>query len=149
MNGTAHLPSGIADQSAGNLLEVAADTLPYAESALAICEFKGCPGIDADIPTAVAHTREAAQGGSFDAIIQLGPQLQASQMDPDEVTAWNLAGAMLSQQGCSYGGLTVQWMTSATGTLTSNTTSDKARALAEKYWHDYGAQMMANIGCGS
>jgi len=149
MNGTAHLPAGIADQSAGNLLEVAADTLPYAESALAVCEFKGCPGIDTDIPAAVAHAREAAQRGSFDAIIQIGPQLQASQMDPDEVTAWTLAGAMLSQQGCSYNGLTVQWMTSATGTLTSGASSDKAKALAEKYWHDFGAQMMANIGCGS
>jgi hypothetical protein len=68
-------------------------------------------------------------------------------MDPDEVTAWNLAGAMLSQQGCSYGGLTVQGMASATSTLTSNSISDKARSLAEQYWQEYGAQMMANIGC--
>jgi hypothetical protein len=149
MNGTAHLPAGIADHNAGNLLKVAADSLPNAESLLAVCEFKGCPGIDADIPSAVAHAREAAQRGSFGAIIQIGPQLQSSQMDPDEVTAWNLAGAMLSQRGCSYGGLTVQWMTSATSTLTSNGTSDNAKALAEQYWQDFGAQMMANIGCTS
>jgi hypothetical protein len=148
MNGTAHLPAGLAaDDNAANLLKVAADSLPYAESALAVCEFKGCPGIEADIPSAVAHTREAAQRGSFDAIIQIGPQLQTGLMDPDDVTAWNLAGAMLSQQGCSYGGLTVQWMTSATSALTSNSISDKAKALADQYWRNYGAQMMANIGC--
>jgi hypothetical protein len=147
MNGTAHLPASIADNNAGNLLKVAADSLPNAESLLAVCEFKGCPGIEADVPSAVAHAREAAQKGRFDAIIQIGPQLQASQMDPDEVTAWNLARAMLSQQGCSYGGLSVQWMASATSTLTSNDTSDKARSLAEQYWQAYGAQMMASIGC--
>jgi len=149
MNGTAHLPAGIADDNTGNLLKVAADSLPNAESVLAVCEFKGCPGIEADIPSAVAHAREAAQKGRFDAMIQIGPQLQANQMDPDEVTAWNLAGAMLSQQGCSYSGLTVQWMTSATSTLTSNDASDKARSLAEQYWRDYGAQMMSSIGCVS
>src|SRR5580698_10756966 len=148
MNGTAHLPAGLAaDDNAANLLKVAADSLPNAESTLAVCEFKGCPGIAADIPSAVAHAREAAQRGSFDAIMQIGPQLQADLMDPDEVTAWNLAGAMLSQQGCSYGGLTVQWMTSATSALTSNSISDKAKALADQYWRNYGAQMMANIGC--
>jgi hypothetical protein len=147
MNGTAHFPAGIADDNAGNLLKVAADSLPNAESVLAVCEFKGCPGIETDIPSAVAHAREAAQKGRFDAIIQIGPQLQAGQMDPDEVTAWNLAGAMLSQQGCSYGGLTVQGIASATSTLTSNDTSDKAKALANQYWRDYGSQMMASIGC--
>ena len=148
MNGTAHLPAAIADDDAGNLLKVAADSLPHAESLLAICEFKGCPGIETDIPSAVAHAREAAQQGSFDAVFQIGPQLQANQMDPDEVTAWNLVGAMLSQQGCSYGGLAVQWMASATSTLTSNSVSDKAKALANQYWQEFGAQMMANIGCG-
>jgi hypothetical protein len=147
MNGTAHLPAGIADDNAGNLLKVAADSLPNAESLLAVCEFKGCPGIESDVPSAIVHARDAAQRGSFGAIIQIGLQLQASQMDPDEVTAWNLAGAMLSQQGCSYGGLTVQWMASATSTLKSNDTSDKARSLAEQYWQEYGAQMMASIGC--
>ena len=148
MNGTAHLPAAIADDDAGNLLKVAADSLPHAETLLAVCEFKGCPGIETDIPSAVAHAREAAQQGSFDAVFQIGPQLQANQMDPDEVTAWNLVGAMLSQQGCSYGGLAVQWMASATSALTSNSVSDKAKALANQYWQQFGAQMMANIGCG-
>jgi hypothetical protein len=150
MNGTTQLPAGLAaDVNAANLLKVAADSLPNAESALAICEFKGCAGIEADIPSAVTHTRDAAQRGSFDAIIQIGPQLQASQMDPDEVSAWNLAGAMLSQQGCTYGGLSVQWMGSATSTLASSSISDRAKALANQYWQEFGTQMMANIGCGS
>ncbi|HSZ08112.1 MAG TPA: hypothetical protein VK794_06235 [Steroidobacteraceae bacterium] len=146
MNGTAHLPAAIADDGAGNLLKVAADSLPNAESLLAVCEFKGCPGIEPDIPSAVLHAREAAQKGSFDAITQIGPQ-PASQLDPDEVAAWNLARAMLSQQGCSYGELSVQWVVSATSILTSSSASDKAKALAEQYWQEYGAQMMANIGC--
>jgi uncharacterized membrane protein len=149
MNGTAHLPAAIADNNAGNLLQVAADSLPHAESILAVCEFRGCPGIGEDVPSAVAHARDAAQRGSFDAIIQIGPQLQPSQMDPDEVTAWNLVRAMMSLQGCSYGGLTAQWMTSASNALATNSTSEKARSLAEQYWHDYGAQMMTNVGCVS
>ena len=136
-------------EGAENLFKAAADSLPYAESLLAVCEFKGCPGIETDIPSAVAHAREAAQRGSFDAMIEIGPQLQASQIDPDEVAAWNLVGAMLAQQGCSYGGLTVQWVTAATKTLASNLVSDKVKALADQYWQIYRSQMMANIGCAT
>ena len=73
-------------------------------------------------------------------MIEIGPQLQASQIDPDEVAAWNQVGAMLAQQGCSYGGLTVQWMQATTSTLTSKGVSDKAKALADQLWHDYSAQ---------
>jgi hypothetical protein len=141
------LPPGSAAEQAEGLFKEAAGSLPYAESLLAVCEFTGCPGIAADIPAAIAHAREAAQRGSFDAMIQIGPQLQASQIDPDEVAAWSLVGAMLAQQGCAYGGLSVQWMKSQTGTLTSNRVSEKARTLADQYWKDYGTQMMTNIGC--
>jgi hypothetical protein len=147
-DGTQVLPPGSAAERAENLFKEAAGSLPYAESLLAVCEFKGCPGIEADIPSAIAHAREAAQRGSFDAIIHIGPQLQASQMDPDEVAAWSLVGAMLAQQGCAYGGLSVQWMKSQTG-LTSNRVSDYARTLADQYWKSYGTQMMADIGCSS
>ena len=96
---------------------------------------------------AAARQERAAQRGSFDAMIQIGPQLQESQIDPDEVAAWSLVGAMLAQQGGAYGGLSVQWMKAQTGTLTSNRVSDKARTLADQFWRDYGTQMMANIGC--
>jgi hypothetical protein len=145
--GTLDLPPGGAAGNAGELFKEAAAYLPYAESLLAICEFTGCPGISADIPAAVAHAQEAAQRGSFDAMIQIGPQLQASQIDPEELAAWNLVGAMLAQQGCAYGGLTVQWMKSLTSTLASNRISDTARTLADQYWKNYGTQMMTNIGC--
>jgi TPR repeat protein len=147
-NGAPGLPSG--GGTADSLFKEAAETLPYAESQLAVCEFKGCPGIAADIPAAVAHAREAAQRGSLDAMIEIGPRLMASQIDPAEVQAWNLVGALLAQQGCENGGgFTVQGMTSWTGTLTSKNVSGKARGLAEQYWRDYGAQMMSNIGCSA
>jgi hypothetical protein len=147
-DGTQALPPDSAAERTENLFKEAAGSLPYAESLLAVCEFTGCPGIAADIPAAIAHAREAAQRGSFDAMIQIGPQLQASQIDKDEVAAWSLVGAMLAQQGCVYGGLSVQWMKSQTG-LTSKRVSDKARTLADQYWKSYGTQMMANIGCSS
>jgi hypothetical protein len=86
-------------------------------------------------------------GERRESLVAIGPQLQASQIDPNEVAAWNLVGAMLAQQGCSYGGLTVQGMTSVTNTLASKSVSGKARALAEQYWQAYGSQMMSNIGC--
>jgi TPR repeat protein len=141
-------PPGGPNDGEENLFKEAAASLPYAESELAICEFTGCPGIEADIPSAVAHAREAAQRGSFDAMIEIGPKLQASQIDPNEVAAWNLVGAMLAQQGCSNGGgLTVQGLSLWTNTLTSKTVSTKARSLAEEYWRDYASQMMSNIGC--
>ena len=132
---------------AENLFKQAAESLPYAESLLAVCEFRGCPGIAVDISAAVAHAREAAQRGNLDAMNQIGPQLQASPIDPNEAAAWNLVGAMLVQQGCSYGAMTVQWMTSTSNTLTLKGISDKAKSLAEQYWRDYRAQMMGNIGC--
>jgi hypothetical protein len=145
-NGAPGLQSG--GGSADNLFKEAAETLPYAESELAICEFRGCPGVEADIPSAVAHAREAAERGSFDAMIEIGPKLMASQIDPYEVQ--DLVGALRAQQGCQNGGgLTVRWVTAAANTLTSNRVSDKARSLAEQYWRDYGTQIMSNIGCAS
>jgi hypothetical protein len=136
-------------QAAGadNLFKAAAESLPYAESLLAVCEFTGCPGIASDIPAAVAHAREAAQRGNFDAMNQIGPQLQASQIDPAEVAAWSLVGAILAQQGCSYGAPTVRWIQASASTLTSKSISDKAKNLAEQYWRNYGTQMMSDIGC--
>lgn len=148
-SGIGNVPSGTSVDVVGTLLEDAAKSLPYAESELAICESTGCPGVAADIPSAVAHAREAAQRGSFDAMIEIGPKLQASQMDPNEVTAWNLVGAMLAQQGCGLGGLSVQNMTSWTITLTSKILPGDARSLAEQYWSEYGTQMKSNIGCSS
>jgi hypothetical protein len=143
------LPPGGPDDGEENLFKKAAVSLPYAESQLALCEFNGCPGVAIDIPAAVSHAREAAQRGAFDAMIEIGPLLQASMIDPAEVAAWNLVAVMLAQQGCSAGYFSAQWMTAATNTLTSNSISDKARTLANRYWQEFGAQIIANIGCSS
>jgi hypothetical protein len=133
----------------GELLRAAAVDLPAAEGQLAICEFSGCPGIDPDIASAVTHAREAAQRGSFDAIREIGPQLQASQIGPDEVAAWNLVYAALEQQGCADQAIYVELMKSVSGTLNPLTISTSAKTLAEKYWQHYGTQMMSNLGCTS
>jgi hypothetical protein len=143
------LPPGGPSDGEENLFKQAARSLPYAESQLALCEFTGCPGIAIDIPAAVSHAREAAQSGAFDAMIEIGPQLQASMIDPNEAAAWNLLATMLAQQGCSYGAFSPQWIAAATDALTSKKSFDKARSLAEQYWRDYGTQIMANIGCTS
>ena len=146
MNG---LMPGLSFDNAKRLLVDAANSLPYAESILAMCEFTGCPGIEADIPAAVVHAREAAQRGNFDAISEIGPKLQASQIAPDEVQAWSLVAAMLAQQGCSSNSLTVQRMTSWMSALSPKTLSDRAKPMADDYWREYGSQMMSNIGCTS
>jgi hypothetical protein len=67
----------------------------------------------------VSHSREAAQRGAFEAMIEIGPQLQASMINPAEAAAWNLVAVMLAQQGCSYGYFSAQGI-AATNTLTSN-----------------------------
>jgi hypothetical protein len=139
-------------QSPGNaadLLRAAAADLPQAESRLALCEFTGCPDIASDIPSAVTHARDAAQIGSFDAIMRIGPHLQASQIDPDEMAAWNLVYASLEQQGCASQALNAAMMKSASHTLNSPTTTANAKSLADKYWLDYGTQMLSNLGCAT
>jgi hypothetical protein len=141
------LPPGGPDDGEEDLFKKAAVSLPYAESALAVCEFSGCPGIAIDIPAAVSHAREAAQRGVLEAMIEIGPQLQASMIDPNEVAAWNLVATMLAQQGCTYGAFSFPLIAAATNTLTAKKSFDKARSLAEQYWRDYGSQIISNIGC--
>jgi TPR repeat protein len=136
-------------QNAGDLLRAAAVDLPAAEDQLALCEFNGCPGIEPDISSAVSHAREAAQRGSYDAMLEIGPQLQASQIDPDEVAAWNLVYAFLEQSGCAGQLISVRLMKSVSYTLHSPAIATNARTLAEKYWQDYGSQILFNLGCGS
>jgi hypothetical protein len=146
-----HPPPGLSpggpNDGEENLFKKAAVSLPFAESALALCEFNGCPGIAIDIPAAVSHAREAAQRGAFDAMLEIGPQLQASMIDPDEVSAWNLVATMLAQQGCTFGAFSLQWIAAATNTLATEKAFDKVRDLANQYWQQYGSQIMSNIGC--
>lgn len=136
-------------EDAGDLLRAAAVDLPNAESQLAICEFTGCPGIPPDIPSAVSHAREAAQRGSIDAMLQIGPQLPQSQIDPDEVSAWSLLDAALEQQGCAGMGFSVGLIKSISATLNSPTITINTRNLANEYWQEYGEQMLAQLGCSS
>jgi TPR repeat protein len=135
--------------TAENLLRQAADQLPIAEASLALCEYRGCEGAAPDTAAALTHARDAAQKGTTDAIIALGPYLPTGQVSPDEVVAWNLVHALLQQNGCSASGLNVAWMKSTTATLAATNISSSALALANQYWRDYGTQMMANLGCGS
>jgi hypothetical protein len=136
-------------ENAGDLLRAAAVELPYAEGQLAICEFSGCPGIDLNIPSAVTHAREAAQRGSFDAMLEIGPQLQASQIGADQVAAWILVYAALAQQGCVDHAINAQSRRSVSFTLNSSGTASSAKSLAENYWQDYAAQILSNLGCTS
>jgi TPR repeat protein len=137
-----------ASEKAGDLLRAAAVDLPQAKSDLAQCEFRGCTDIPVDIPSAVTDAREAAERGAFEAMLEIGPQLQASQIDPDEVEAWNLVHAALEMQGSAGMALSVQVVKSASSVLNSPTITTKARTLAEEYWREYGTQMLRNLGCG-
>jgi hypothetical protein len=120
-----------------------------AEAELAVCEYSGCAGITPDIALAVSHARDAAEKGSIDAMIGIGPHLSASQIDPDEVAAWKLVNASLQQQGCAGNGFSVRWMNSTTNTLASSSISARARTIADQYWRDHGPQMKGNLGCTS
>jgi len=131
-----------------DLLNQAAGILPASKAELAVCEYFGeCPGIAIDIEAAIVNAREAAQAGDANALLRIGPHLPPGQMDPNEVAAWGLIDASLNQQGCGVALLTVRQMQNITGTLNAKTITPEARALAEQYWQDYGAQIMGNLGC--
>jgi TPR repeat protein len=133
----------------GDLLRASADTIPRSEMQLAVCEYYGCPGVPPDLDAAVTHAREAAERGRIEGLIEIGPHLDASQIDPDEVTAWTLINASLQVRGCGGNGFTVRWMQQTAAVLAASNISASARALADQYWQQYGPQMMSNLGCGS
>ena len=68
-------------------------------------------------------------------MLAIGPQLQASQIDPDEVRAWQLINAGLQLQR------------SASAVLDSPTVTPKVRALADQYWQQFGARILSGLGC--
>lgn len=141
--------AGVDAVNAGELLRQAADQLPRADAELAICEYTGCGGVAVDVDAAIQHAREAAQRGAIDAMLAIGPHLSAGQVDPNEVMAWGLVQASLLQQGCGNNGFGVREMKSTLSALNANNITAQARALAEQYWTDHGAQIIANLGCGS
>jgi hypothetical protein len=133
-----------------DLLTQSASAVPASKAELAVCEYFGqCAGIPIDIDAAIGNAREAAQEGSFAAVLTIGPHLPAGQMDPDEVEAWRLIDASVQQKGCAGPFFFVRSMQNITGTLNANTITPQARALAEVYWGDYGSQIMASLGCTS
>jgi hypothetical protein len=139
--------TGTAIVNAGDMLRASLEQLPRSELQLAICEYSGCDGVTVDVNAAIKHAREAAQRGSPDAMVYIGPHLPAGQLDPDEVTAWGLVQASLEQRGCGSDVFDVRSMTRIVNTLNANTVSAQARVLAEQYWQRYGVQMMSSIGC--
>jgi hypothetical protein len=141
--------TGAAKVNTGDLLRSSQEQLPRSELQLAACEYSGCDGVPVDVDAAIKHAREAAQRGSPDAMVYIGPHVPAGQLDPNEVTAWGLVQASLEQRGCGGNGFSVRAIKSILGTLTANNIPARARILAEQYWRDYGAQMMSNLGCAS
>ena len=139
--------TGAAKFSARDMLKESIEQLPRSETQLAVCEYSGCDGVAVDVDAAIKHAREAAQRGSPDAIVYIGPHVPAGQLDPNEVTAWSLVQASLQQRGCGGNGFSVREMKSVSITLNANNISARARALADQYWQEFGPQMMANIGC--
>jgi hypothetical protein len=140
--------SGADEANLADLLRQSAEPLATAETELAVCEYHGCNGLPTDVYSAVAHAREAARRGSIDGILEIGPHLPASQIDSDEVAAWNLVHASLEQRGCGGNGFSVQWMKTTTAVLNSNVVTPHARTLADQFWSDYSEQIMTNLGCG-
>jgi hypothetical protein len=141
--------TGAAKVNAGDLLRSSQEQLPRSELQLAVCEYSGCDGVTVDLDAAIKHAREAAQRGSPDAIVYIGPHVPAGQLDPNEVTAWGLVQASLGQRGCGGDVLSIRSLTRIVNTLNAKNISAEARMLAEQYWRDYGSQMMSNIGCTS
>jgi TPR repeat protein len=141
------ITGGEASDHPGDLLRAAAQSIPAAQGQLAGCEFTGCDYIAQDIPAAVAGARAAAEQGSIDAMLAIGPLLQASQIDPDEVRAWQLIKAALQLQGYEGLNINVELIRAAAAVLNSPTVTPKARAIAEQHWHQFGAKMLSGLGC--
>ncbi len=132
-----------------DLLRAAAQSMPDALDELARCEYTGCQGLPQDLPTAIRDARSAAEQGSMGPMLFIGPQLSASQIDPDEVRAWQLLDAALQLQGYQDNRLTVQRFKDASAVLNSPTVTAKAMALADQYWQQYRSRILAGSGCSA
>jgi hypothetical protein len=126
----------------GDLLRQSAEQIPQAQGNLAICEFYGCGGIAADPTAAVRTALSAAEHGFFDALLDIGPHLTPSQLDPTDIEAWKLIRASVDLQ-CGGSWSNVQAMRATLGALSSPAATDAARQRAEQLWAQYGAE----LGC--
>jgi TPR repeat protein len=126
----------------GDLLRQSADQIPQAEGNLAICEFYGCGGIEADPTAGIRTAQSAAEHGFFDALLDIGPHLTPSQLDPTDIEAWKLIEASVDLQ-CGGSWSNVQAMRATLDALSSPSATDAARQRAEQLWAQYGAE----LGC--
>ncbi len=126
----------------GDLLRQSAEQIPQAEGNLANCEFYGCAGISPDPPAGVRTALSAAEHGFFDTLLDIGPHLTPSQLDPVDLEAWKLIQAAVGLQ-CGQSWTDVKAMRATLGALSSPAATDGARKRAEQLWARYGAQ----LGC--
>lgn len=126
----------------GDLLRESAEQIPQAEGNLAICEFYGCGGIDADSTAAIRTALSAAEHGFFDALLDIGPHLSPSQLDPTDFEAWKLIKAAVDLQ-CGGNWSNAQAMRATLDALSSPAATNAARQRAEQLWAQYGAE----LGC--
>jgi hypothetical protein len=126
----------------GDLLRESAEQIPQAEGNLAICEFYGCGGIAADPAAGIGTALSAAEHGFFDALLDIGPHLTPSQMDPTDLEAWKLIQASDDLQ-CGGSWSNVQAMKATLDALSSPAATAAARQRAEQLWAQYGAE----LGC--
>jgi TPR repeat protein len=126
----------------GDLLRQSAERIPQAEGNLATCEFYGCPGVVADPAEAVRTALSAAEHGFPDALLDIGPHLTPSQLDPADVEAWKLIQASVGLR-CGASWSDVKAMKATLDTLSSPAASVAARQRAEQLWAQFGAQ----LGC--
>jgi hypothetical protein len=124
----------------GDLLRQSAEQIPQAEGNLAICEFYGCGGIEADPAAGIRTALSAAKHGFFDALLDIGPHLGPSQLDPTDVEAWKLIHASVDLQ-CGGSWSNVQSMRATLDALSSPAATDAARQRAEQLWAQYGAEL--------
>jgi TPR repeat protein len=126
----------------GDLLRRSAEQIPQAEGNLASCEFYGCVGISPDPAAGLRTALSAAEHGFFDALLDIGPHLTPSQLDPVDFEAWKLIQASVGMQ-CGQSWTDVKTMRATLGALSSPAATDAARKRAEQLWVRYGAQ----LGC--
>jgi hypothetical protein len=126
----------------GELLRKSAEQIPQAEGNLAICEFYGCNGIAADPTDGIRRALSAAEHGFFDALLEIGPHLGPSQLDPADFEAWKLIKASVDMQ-CGGSWSNVQAMRATLDAFSSPAATDAARQRAEQLWLQYGAE----LGC--
>lgn len=133
------------DPSAVEFLRRAADELPSARAALAMCEYRGCNGEIPDPQKAVADARAAAQQGATEAMANLAATAPLSLISATELQAWTLFDVALQQRGCKVSIVGVKWMKSM-ASRSANATPE-AQALADQNWQQYGATAMQKLGC--